>query len=324
MDKHQELGNTRAARAAALGQAQLLIEALPWIKESAGKTVVVKYGGAAMTDDALRADVMSDIVLMKIIGLNPIIVHGGGKDITAYCEKLDLPVEFKDGFRVTSPEVMDIVKMVLIGKVNQELVAQLNEHGHLAVGLSGADGHILKARQKAPGMEQVGVVDEVDTTLLIDLVQGDYIPVIASVGVGADGAAYNINADLAAGAIAAAIGAQKVVFLTDVDGLYEDFEDKSTLISLMQLAEAKAMLESGTLATGMIPKMEACVGALSAGVSRAYILNGTLPHSLLLEMFTDQGVGTMILQDNEDALPDDFIEYPEGNLASKLHGKETG
>lgn len=320
MDTHLELENTRAARAVALGQAQLLIEALPWIKESAGKTVVVKYGGAAMTDGSLRADVMSDIVLMKIIGLNPIIIHGGGKDISAYSKRLGMPVEFKDGYRVTPPEVMEIVKMVLIGKVNQELVAQLNEHGHIAVGLNGADGHILKAEKKSLELGMVGIVEEVDITLLVDLVEADYIPVIASVAVGADGASYNVNADLAAGAIAAAIGAHKVVFLTDVDGLYEDFEDKSTLISRMHLAEAREMLSNDALSTGMIPKIQACCEALSAGVSRAYILNGTLSHSLLLEMFTDQGVGTMILQDSEDDSPEDFNEYPEGNLASKLHG----
>ncbi|MDR1358707.1 MAG: acetylglutamate kinase [Coriobacteriales bacterium] len=320
MDTHQALENTRAARAVALGQAQLLIEALPWIKESTGKTVVVKYGGAAMTDDTLRAQVMSDIVLMKLIGLNPVIVHGGGREITAYSQKLGLPVEFKDGFRVTPPEVMDIVKMVLVGKVNQELVAQLNEHGHIAVGLNGADGHIIKARQKSPEMGQLGIIERIDTTLLRDLIEADYIPVIASVAVGADGASYNINADLVAGAIAAAIGAHKVVFLTDVDGLYEDFEDKGTLISRMYLSEARALLAGGTLSAGMIPKIQACVEALGAGVPRAHILNGTLPHALLLEMFTDQGVGTMLQQDSEDAMPEDFNEYPEGNLASKLHG----
>ena len=320
MNMSLELENTRAARAVALGQAQLLIEALPWIKESTGKTVVVKYGGAAMTDEVLRADVMSDIVLMKLIGLNPIIVHGGGNEISSYCERLGLPVEFKDGYRVTPPEVMEVVKMVLIGKVNQELVSQLNEHGHLAVGLSGADGHIIKARQKAPELGQAGVIEHLDTTLLVDLVEADYIPVIASVAVGADGTSYNVNADLAAGAIAAAIGAYKAVFLTDVDGLYEDFEDKSTLISKMCLSEAQGMLASDVLSTGMIPKIQACVEALDAGVSRAYILNGTLSHSLLLEMFTDQGVGTMIVQDNEDTSKEGFAEYPEGNLASKLHG----
>lgn len=319
MKKQLEAENNRAERAVALGQAQLLIEALPWIKEITGKTVVVKYGGAAMTDARLRADVMSDIVLMKLIGLNPIIVHGGGKDITAYCKKLGLPVEFKEGFRVTPPEVMDIVKMVLIGKVNQELVAQLNEHGHLAVGLNGADGHTLKAHQQSLEMGRVGLVEQVDTTLLVDLVAADYIPVIASVAVGADGSSYNVNADLAAGAIAAAIGAHKVIFLTDVDGLYKDFDDKHSLISNMHLGEAQDMLVNGTLSTGMIPKIQACVDALSAGVSRAYILNGTLAHSILLEMFTDHGVGTMIVPDDDEETPEGFSEYPEGNLASKLH-----
>ena len=320
MNMSIESENTRAAKAQAFGQAQLLIEALPWIKESAGKVVVVKYGGAAMTDESLRADVMNDIVLLKLIGLNPIIVHGGGNDISAYSKRLGLPVEFKDGYRVTSPEVMDIVKMVLVGKVNQELVAQLNEHGHLAVGLSGGDGHTLTAVQKSPELGQVGTIERVDTTLLKDLVQADYIPVVASVAVGADGTSYNINADLAAGAIAAAIGAHKVVFLTDVDGLYEDFEDKSTLISKMFLSEAEDLLASGTLSKGMIPKIQAIVEALGAGVSRAYILNGTISHSLLLEMFTNQGVGTMIVPSSEDIAPEDFEEYPSGNLASKLHG----
>ena len=320
MDFMKETNISRAERAQALGSAQLLIETLPWIKESTGKVAVVKYGGAAMTDETLRQAVMSDIVLLKLIGLNPIIVHGGGNDITAYCNRLGLPVEFKDGFRVTPPEVMDIVKMALLGKVNQELVAHLNQHGHLAVGLSGADGYLVKARQLSPELGQVGVVEQVDTTLLIDLIAADYIPVIASVGVGADGSSYNINADLMAGAIAAAIGAHKVIFLTDVDGLYQDFEDKSTLISRMCLSDARAMLANETLTKGMIPKIQACTQALGAGVARAHILNGTLPHSLLLEIFTDEGVGTMILPDEEDEVPEDFTEYPAGSLASKLHG----
>ncbi|MDR2671972.1 MAG: acetylglutamate kinase [Coriobacteriales bacterium] len=320
MDRQQELENIRAARAQAVGQTKLLIEALPWIKESTGKTVVIKYGGAAMTDAALRADVMSDIVLMKIIGLNPIIVHGGGKDISDYCRRLGLPVEFKDGFRVTPPEVMEIVKMVLIGKVNQELVAQLNEHGHIAVGLSGADGHIIKAVRASKEMGLVGTVSRIDTTLLVDLVQADYIPVIASVAVGKDGISYNVNADLVAGQIAAAIGAHKVIFLTDVDGLYEDFADKSSLIMRMHLGEASTLLKGDTLSRGMIPKITACTEALAAGVSRAHILNGTIPHALLLELFTDQGVGTMILPDDEDYVPEDFSEYPLDNLAAKLHG----
>jgi acetylglutamate kinase len=320
LDRQQQLANIRAARAQAVGQTQLLIEALPWIKESTGKTVVIKYGGAAMTDARLRADVMSDIVLMKIIGLNPSIVHGGGKDISSYCERLGLPVEFKNGFRVTPPEVMEVVKMVLIGKVNQELVVQLNEHGHIAVGLSGADGHIIKARQTAPEMGLAGTVTKVDTTLLVDLVSADYIPVSASVAVGADGLSYNVNADLAAGEIAAAVGAHKVIFLTDVDGLYRDFADKDSLIMRMHLAEAEQLLASGDISQGMVPKMQGCVRALAAGVARAHILNGTIPHALLLEIFTDQGVGTMILPDDEDYVPEDFSQYPMDNLANKLHG----
>ncbi|MCL2529951.1 MAG: acetylglutamate kinase [Coriobacteriia bacterium] len=320
MEYKKESNVSRAEHAQALGSAQLLIETLPWIKESTGKVVVVKYGGAAMTDETLREDVMSDIILLKLIGLNPVIVHGGGKDITAYCEKLGLPVEFKDGYRVSPPEVMEIVQMALIGKVNQQLVAQLNEHGHIAVGLSGADGHIVKASQLSEELGQVGVVDEVDTTLLVDLIAAHYIPVIASVAVGADGNFYNVNADIMAGAIAAAIGAHKVIFLTDVDGLYLDFEDKSSLINRLSLSEARALLNDESLSKGMIPKIQACTQALSAGVSRAHILNGTLSHSMLLELFTDEGVGTMVLPDKEDEVPEDFSEFPTGNLASKLHG----
>ncbi|MCL2757042.1 MAG: acetylglutamate kinase [Coriobacteriia bacterium] len=315
----QEMENIRAMRAAAIGQTQLLVEALPWIKEATGKTVVVKYGGAAMTDAKLRADVMSDIVLMKIIGINPIIVHGGGNDITQLSERLGLPVEFKDGFRVTTPEVMDVVKMVLIGKVNQELVSQMNEHGHIAVGLNGADAHTIKAVQLHKEMGLAGRVSKIDTRLLRDLISSDYIPVIASVAVGEDGLSYNVNADLAAGEIAAAIGAHKVIFLTDVDGLYHDFNDKGSLISRLNLTDAITMQESGTLTKGMIPKIEACITALKAGVARAHILNGTLPHSLILELFTDQGVGTMIQPDDEEYVPGDFTNYPLDNLASKLH-----
>jgi acetylglutamate kinase len=273
-----------------------------------------------MVDEQLRADVMSDIVLMKIIGLKPIIVHGGGKEITELSEKLGLPVEFRDGLRVTTPEIMDLVKMVLIGKVNQELVAQLNEHGHIAVGLNGADGHIVKARQADPALGQVGEVTRIDTTLLRDLIEGDYIPVIASVAVGDDGQSYNVNADLVAGEIAAAIGAHKVIFLTDVDGLYADFADKSSLISRLNLSQTRQLLEDGSLEKGMLPKLTACATALAAGVARAHILNGTIPHSLLLEVFTNEGVGTMIMPDNDTYAPEDFKAFPLDNLAAKLHG----
>jgi len=320
LSPEEERESIRAIRAASVGHTQLLVEALPWIKEATGKTIVVKYGGAAMTDEKLRADVMSDIVLMKIIGINPIIVHGGGNDITQLCEQLGLPVEFDHGFRITPPEVMEVVKMVLIGKVNQELVSQMNEHGHIAVGLNGADAHTIKAVQLTEKMGQVGRVSKVDTRLLRDLISSDYIPVIASVAVGEDGLSYNVNADLVAGEIAAAIGAHKVIFLTDVDGLYLDFNDKDSLISRLKLSEAINMHSSSMPTEGMIPKLEACITALRAGVSRAHILNGTLPHSLILELFTDQGVGTMITPDDDDYVPEDFTNYPLDNLASKLHG----
>ncbi|MDR2956921.1 MAG: acetylglutamate kinase [Coriobacteriales bacterium] len=311
------LANIRAAQAESLGLAEVLIEALPWIKQSTGKTMVIKYGGAAMIDDVLRADVMSDIVLMKIIGIKPIIVHGGGNDISVLSKRLGLPVAFKDGMRVSPPEVMEIVKMVLLGKVNQELVAQLNAHGHLAVGLNGADGHIMKAKKTSDELGMVGTITNVDTTLLNDLINHDYVPVIASVAVGEDGLAYNVNADLAAGEIAAAVGAHKVIFLTDVDGLYSDFEDKSSLIFRLSLTEAEQMMAS--LSSGMLPKIEACIKALKSGVSRAHILNGTIPHSLLLEIFTNEGVGTMIMADDDEYSPEEFRVATVNSLAQKLH-----
>jgi acetylglutamate kinase len=316
----EERANTRAEQARALKKAEVLIEALPWIKDVTGKTVVIKYGGAAMIDPTLREDVMNDIILMKIIGLNPIIVHGGGNEISDLSKKLGLPVEFKDGMRVTPPEVMEIVKMVLIGKVNQELVAQLNEHGHIAVGINGADGHIIKAKQRAEELGQVGEVTEIDTTLLTDLIGGDYIPIIASVAVGKNGQTYNVNADEVAGEVAAAIGAHKVIFLTDVDGLYRDFSDKASLISRLKLSEATELLVADELSKGMLPKLKACVRAVSAGVSRAHILNGTISHALLLEVFTNEGVGTMITPDSDEYQADEFVAAPLDNLASKLHG----
>jgi len=321
MTPQEEFANARARQAQALKQTEVLIEALPWIKEATGKTVVIKYGGAAMVDDDLRRDVMSDIVLLKIIGLNPIIVHGGGNDITELSQKLGLPAEFKNGLRVTTPEIMDVVKMVLIGKVNQELVAGLNQHGHIAVGLSGADGHIIKAKQASADLGLVGTVTEIDTTLLNDLINADYIPIIATVAVGKDGLSYNINADEAAGEIAAAIGAHKVIFLTDVDGLYYDFSDKNSLISRLNLDEAKKLLADNSLSKGMLPKVQSCVKAVAAGVPRAHILNGTIPHALLLEIFTNEGVGTMIMP-NDDSQPGEFVSARIDNLASKLHGQK--
>lgn len=274
--------------------AQLLFEALPWIKNLTGKTVVIKYGGAAMVDERLRADVMSDIVLLKIMGMKPVIVHGGGKDINAALKRNDISVEFRDGQRVTSDDAMELVREVLVGKVNGQLVAAVNHHGDLAVGVSGADAGTIVAEQLAPELGRVGRITRINGDYLNNLVENDYIPVVATVGVGEDGGFFNINADVAAGHIAAALGAHKVIFLTDVDGLYEDFSDKDSLISNLTMEEARSMVDAGVIDSGMIPKLESCITALEGGVFRAHIINGTTPHSLLLELLTDAGVGTVI------------------------------
>ena len=290
--------------------AEVLAEAMPWIKNATGKTVVIKYGGAAMVDAKLRADVMADIVLLKIIGVNPVLVHGGGKAITEAMNREQLDVQFIDGQRVTDDAAMEVVRTVLTGKVNQELVAALNLHGNLAVGVSGADAGTIVASQADPRLGRVGKVERINAQLLEDLVDSDFIPVLATVGVGEDGGFYNVNADVVAGHVAAAIGAHKVVFLTDVDGLYEDFDDKDTLVSSMMLDEARTLVEGGTLSTGMVPKMRSCVHALDAGVHRAHIINGTTPHAL-----TDKGIGTMVTQ---PADVESFEAKPLGNFASKL------
>jgi len=275
-------------------KAAILMESLPWIKRAWGRTVVVKYGGAAMTDEALRHGVAADIVLMKLVGINPVIVHGGGPEITSYMDRLGMPVEFVDGLRVTPPEAMEVVKMVLVGKVNGDLVSAINAHGRLAVGIAGDDANLITATAKDERLGRVGEVTSIDTTVVTNLIEDGFVPVIASVAAGDDGGSFNINADLVAGEIAAALGAEKVIFLTDVDGLYADFADKGSLISALALTEAESMLRSGTLASGMIPKVGACVNALRRGVERAHILNGTIPHALLLEVYTNEGIGTMI------------------------------
>ena len=294
---------------------QVLFEALPWIKNITGKTVVIKYGGAAMESAELRADVMSDIVLLKILGVNVVIVHGGGKAINRAFKRLNFPVEFKNGQRVTTPEAMDVVRQVLVGEVNQDLVASVNRHGNLAVGVSGADAGTLMCSQLDPELGRVGKIDHVNTAYLENLIKSDYIPVVATVGIGEDGGYYNINADVAAGHVAAAIGAHKVIFLTDVDGVYLDFSDKDTLISNMSLREMEDMLASGTVDKGMIPKLESCCYALRAGVFRSHVINGKIPHSLLLELLTDKGVGTT-MHSTDEAL--EYDAHPLGTLASRL------
>jgi len=282
-----------------LAKAQTLTEALPYIKRTLGRTVVIKYGGAAMTDETLRAQVASDIVLMKLVGINPVIVHGGGPEITSYMNRLGLPVDFYDGMRVTSEAAMEIVKMVLVGKVNPELVAAINTHGRLAVGVSGDDGNLVRATQRHGRLGRVGDVTEIDTTVIDNLIEDGFIPVVATVAAGDDGGSFNVNADLVAAELATALCADKVIFLTDVDGLYADFSDKTSLISALTPDEAEEMIVFDSLEGGMVPKVAACVHALRGGVRRAHILNGTVPHALLLEVYTDEGVGTMITADSE-------------------------
>ena len=284
----QELGELPSA-----ARAKALMEMMPWIEDIAGKTIVIKYGGAAMVEDELREAVVDDLLMLKLMGAKPVIVHGGGPAINKMMERLDIPVSWKNGQRVTDEATMEVVKMTLVGKVNQELVSAINSHGSIAVGLNGADAKIIQAQQLDPELGRVGKVVKVDITLIKDLLNADYIPVIATVGYGSDGD-FNINADTVAGEIAAALGAQKIVFMTDVDGLYMDFSDKSTLVLRMALQEAVDLAESGKLAKGMIPKINAIVTALSSGVRKAHIINGKTLHSLVLEIFTDEGVGTMI------------------------------
>jgi acetylglutamate kinase len=284
-----------------LAKAETLTEALPYIKRTYGKTIVIKYGGAAMTDPLLREQVASDIVLMKLVGINPVIVHGGGPEITSYMNRLNLPVEFYDGLRVTTVEAMEVVKMVLVGKVNPELVAAINVHGRLAVGVSGDDGNLVRAKQRDPRLGRVGEVTRIDTTVIDNLIEDGFIPVVATVASGEDGGSFNVNADLVAAKLAESLEADKVIFLTDVDGLYADFSDKESLISALTPEEAEEMIASDTLEGGMVPKVAACVHALRSGVRRAHILNSTVPHALLLEVYTADGVGTMIAADGEEA-----------------------
>ncbi len=286
----------RQQRDAAAIKAETLIEALPWINQMNGKTFVIKYGGSAMEDKELCAQVVADIELMKLMGVRIVLVHGGGKAINAMLKRLNVPVKFKDGLRVTDDDTMEAVREVLVGKVNQELVWELNEYGHNAVGISGADGKTLKAEVIDPELGRVGRIREVDTSLIDTILDDGYIPVIASIGCGPDGF-FNINADVAAGKIAEAMGADKLIYLTDVDGLLEDVNDPDSLIAQMTLSETHELLNSGALDGGMIPKIRSVAEALDSGVSQVVILNGKYPHSLLLEIFTDAGCGTLFTQD---------------------------
>jgi len=288
---------------AVVDKAAILADALPYIRRFYGKVVVVKYGGNVLSvaegsKNGQGVDELSlfaqDIVLMRSVGMQPVVVHGGGPQIGELMARLGKVPEFKDGLRVTDAETLDIVRMVLVGKVNREIVAAVNVHAPLAVGLSGEDAMLLTATPRNPDLGFVGDVADVDAGILHRLLNEELIPVIATIGADADGQAYNINADSAAGAIAEALGAEKLVYLTNIEGLRGDVADPSTLISTTTADELEALLASGALTEGMIPKIESCIHAVRNGVGHAHILDGRVPHALLLEVFTHEGVGTMV------------------------------
>jgi acetylglutamate kinase len=272
-----------------------LLEALPYIREFHGRTIVIKYGGAAMNDPELREDFARDVVLLKYVGMNPIVVHGGGPEITRYMEKLDLPVEFVGGLRVSDEATVEIAKMVLVGKVNKDIVQRINRHGQPGVGLSGDDGQLFRVTTiEGPGGEDIGLVGRIERVNagVIEHIAADYIPVIASVGADRAGRSHNVNADEAAAAVARAVGAYKIMFLTDVPGWLRDPSDPGSVISETGADEVERALE--VVAGGMRPKLQACLDAIHGGVSYAHIVDGRVPHSVLLELFTNAGQGTKI------------------------------
>lgn len=278
-----------------IAKARTLSEALPYLRRFAGRTFVVKYGGSAMGDAATRESIMQDLVLLKYVGINPIVVHGGGPEITALLKRLGKETTFVNGQRVTDPETMEVVQMVLIGKVNKELVSLIGRHGGKAIGVSGLDARLIRVKPARGGvLGRVGEVERIDPEPLQTLSREGYLPVIATVGVGPDGEAYNINADLVAGELAVALGADKLIMLTDVEGLRADPADPASLLSTVTVAEARRLMGSGVIAGGMIPKVEACIRAALGGVARTHIVDGRVAHSLLLEIFTDRGIGTMV------------------------------
>ena len=278
-------------------EANILVQALPYIQRYRGRMIVVKYGGNAMLDDDLKKSVVRDVVLMHYVGMKPILVHGGGPEISAVMKKVGKEPTFVDGLRVTDAETMEIVEMVLVGKTNKGIVSIVNSMGARGVGLSGKDANLIVAEKTAGEVDLgfVGKVVEINTGILTDLLEHGYIPVVSSVAIGPGGESLNVNADHIAGDIAAGVRAAKLMMMTDVPGIYEDFSDKSTFISELTVDAARQMILDGKIDRGMVPKVEACVAALAGGVERAHIIDGTMPHSLLMETFTDTGIGTMIV-----------------------------
>ncbi len=291
MDNDREyIGEVEATRV------RVLSEALPYIQQFSGRIVVVKYGGAAMKDSALKDRVVRDVVFLACVGLRPVIVHGGGPEINSWLDKLGIEPQFNNGLRVTDAPTMDVVEMVLVGRVNKEIVSLINQAGGSAVGLCGKDGNLIKARPE--GREGIGFVGEVstmDVRILESLLKDGYIPVVSSVAADENGQAYNINADTVAGEIAAALGAEKLILLTDTAGILEDYKDPSTLLYKLDIQQARELIAQGVVSGGMIPKVNCCVRSLAQGVKAAHIIDGRIPHALLLEIFTDSGIGSMIV-----------------------------
>lgn len=286
---------------AVLKKAEVLIEALPYIQKFNRKIIVVKYGGSAMSNEEFQKNVIKDVTLLKLVGFKPIIVHGGGKEISRWVEKVGKEATFVNGLRVTDEETMEIAEMVL-NKVNKGLVSMVQEIGVRAVGISGKDGELLKVEKKYSNGADIGYVGEitqVNEKILFDLMEKDFLPIVAPIGLDDDYNTYNINADDAACAIAKAVGADKLVFLTDIEGLYKDINDKSSFISRLTASEADHLIADGFIGGGMLPKLNNCTSAIKNGVSRVHILDGRIPHCLLLEIFTDHGVGTAIIGDND-------------------------
>jgi acetylglutamate kinase len=280
-------------------KADVLVEALPYIRKFFGSTVVVKYGGNAMTDPALARQFADDVVLMRSVGMRPVVVHGGGPQISALMERLGMVPEFRDGLRVTDAESLDIARMVLVGKVNRDIVSAVNVHGPLAVGLSGEDAGLILASARNPELGFVGDVAAVNPGIVQRLLAEELIPVVSTIGADLAGQSYNINADTVAGALAEALGAEKIVYLTDVEGLLADLDDPGSLISHIDATQLQKLVDTGVLTGGMIPKIAACVHAVEQGVGSAHILDGRIPHVLLLEVFTDSGIGTMITKESQ-------------------------
>lgn len=303
-------------------RAHVLAEALPWLQHFRDKIVVVKYGGNAMVDESLKAAFAADMVFLRTVGAKPVVVHGGGPQISDMLRRVGLEGEFKGGFRVTTPEVMEIVRMVLFGQVGRDLVGLINSHGPYAVGTSGEDAGLFTAEKRLVDIDGeltdiglVGNIVDVDATSLMDIIDAGRIPVVSTIAPGEDGQVYNINADTAAGALAAAIGAERLLVLTNVEGLYTDWPDKSSLVSKISATELDGLLPG--LDSGMIPKMESCLSAVRGGVNAAHVIDGRIAHSVLLELLTMGGIGTMVLPDVYDR-----DDYPEGTVFRNIDNQD--